>query len=194
VNYLAHAYLSFGIPEILVGNLISDFVKGKKKFDYPSRIQEGIGLHRSIDEFTDSHPATAKAKEFFRGDYGLYSGAFIDIVYDHFLANDSAEFSKEDSLGQFAAKTYDQLTPYTHVFPEKFARIFHYMKSQNWLLNYRLKEGIHNSFAGLVHRAAFLDDPRPAVALFDLHYDQLKDCYDGFFPEVKAFTLRSLGN
>ena len=31
VNYLAHAYLSFGDPEILTGNLISDFVKGKKK-------------------------------------------------------------------------------------------------------------------------------------------------------------------
>ena len=31
VNYLAHAYLSFGIPDIVVGNLISDFIKGKKR-------------------------------------------------------------------------------------------------------------------------------------------------------------------
>lgn len=30
MNYLAHAYLSFDEPEILVGNMISDFVKGKK--------------------------------------------------------------------------------------------------------------------------------------------------------------------
>ena len=30
MNYLAHAYLSFGYSELLVGNLISDFVKGKK--------------------------------------------------------------------------------------------------------------------------------------------------------------------
>jgi len=30
MNYLAHAYLSFDHEEILVGNLISDFVKGKK--------------------------------------------------------------------------------------------------------------------------------------------------------------------
>jgi hypothetical protein len=29
MNYLAHAYLSFNEPDILVGNLISDFVKGK---------------------------------------------------------------------------------------------------------------------------------------------------------------------
>jgi acyl carrier protein phosphodiesterase len=39
MNYLAHAYLSFNDPEILVGNMISDFVKGKKKFDFPLRIQ-----------------------------------------------------------------------------------------------------------------------------------------------------------
>ena len=46
MNYLAHAYLSFDDAEILTGNIISDFVKGKKKFDYPSRIQAGIKLHR----------------------------------------------------------------------------------------------------------------------------------------------------
>ena len=53
MNYLAHAYLSFNDQEILTGNMISDFVKGKKKFDYPSRIQAGINLHRLIDNFTD---------------------------------------------------------------------------------------------------------------------------------------------
>ena len=53
MNYLAHAYLSFGDPDILAGNMISDFVKGKKKYEYPDRIQMGITLHRKIDEYTD---------------------------------------------------------------------------------------------------------------------------------------------
>ena len=66
MNYLAHAYLSFNHPEIVVGNMISDFVKGKKKFDYSEGIQKGITFHRAIDEFTDSHPTTKKAKEFLR--------------------------------------------------------------------------------------------------------------------------------
>ena len=88
MNYLAHAYLSFNEPGILTGNMISDFVKGRKKFDYPPQIKKGIELHHAIDEFTDNHPATKQAKEFFRSDYRLYSGAFVDIVYDHFLAND----------------------------------------------------------------------------------------------------------
>ena len=50
MNYLAHAYLSFNDPDILIGNMISDHVKGKKKFDLPEKIQRGITLHRNIDE------------------------------------------------------------------------------------------------------------------------------------------------
>ena len=98
MNFLAHAYLSFDHPEILVGNLISDFVKGKKKFDYSEQVQHGIALHRAIDTFTDFHQATQIAKQVFRADYRLYSGAFMDIVYDHFLANDDNEFSDKNKL------------------------------------------------------------------------------------------------
>ena len=58
MNYLAHACLSFGNEDILVGNMISDFIKGKKKFDYPVAIQNGIMLHRMIDTFTDAHAVT----------------------------------------------------------------------------------------------------------------------------------------
>ena len=86
VNYLAHAYLSFGDAEVLTGNMISDFVKGKKKFNYPERILGGINLHRAIDEFTDDHPVNKAVAKIFRPAYGLYSGALLDVVYDHFLA------------------------------------------------------------------------------------------------------------
>jgi len=87
MNYLAHAYLSFGHPGVLTGNMISDFVKGKKKFDYPAEVQQGIELHRAIDQYTDTHIATREAKQVFPAHYRLYSGAFIDVVIDHFLPN-----------------------------------------------------------------------------------------------------------
>ncbi len=91
MNFLAHAYLSFDHPEILVGNMISDFVKGNARFQYAEAIQQGITLHRRIDCFTDGHEATKNMKDFFREYYRLYSGPITDILYDHFLAND-AEF------------------------------------------------------------------------------------------------------
>jgi acyl carrier protein phosphodiesterase len=118
LNYLAHAYLSFNHPEILVGNMISDYVKGKKKFDYPAAIQKGITLHRAIDTFTDDHPATKKAKEVFRPHYRLYSGAFVDVVYDHFLATDDREFPGS-SLLDFSEQVYKMLGEYLHWFPNR---------------------------------------------------------------------------
>ena len=108
MNYLAHAYLSFNEAGIITGNMISDFVKGKKKFDYNESIQNGITLHRAIDEFTDSHRVTKQAKLFFKADYRLYSGAFVDVVYDHFLAIDENEFT-EETLKVFSLRTYQLL-------------------------------------------------------------------------------------
>lgn len=191
MNYLAHAYLSFKEPDILVGNLISDFVKGKQKFSYPTIIQKGIMLHRRIDDFTDHHESTIQAKLFFKAAYGLYAGAFIDIVYDYFLANDKNEFPG-DALAGFADLTYKQLQPYQSVFPEKFRLMFHYMQSQNWLYNYQFKEGIHNSFAGLVRRAKYMDQHIPAFNIFEDHYNELRNCYQQFFPAVKNFAYDEL--
>ena len=151
MNYLAHAYLSFEEPEILAGNMISDFVKGKQKLAYSKGIQAGIMLHRFIDSFTDMHPVTHEAKQYFKEAVGLYSGAFVDIVYDHFLAMDEAQHTSQQ-LKDFSHQTYQKLEAFTIVMPEKFARMFPYMKAQDWLYNYRTINGIENSFGGLVRR------------------------------------------
>lgn len=187
MNYLAHAYLSFHHPGILVGNMISDYVKGKKQFDYPSMVQKGIRLHRAIDTFTDQHPATKKAKEYFKPAVGAYAGAFMDVVYDHFLALDMDELP-EPALKAFAEEVYSQLSIHQTYLPEKFARMVPYMSSQNWLYNYRFPEGIEKSFGGLVRRAQYLNDPGNAFALFTDHYNRLQNLYNEFFPEIKKFA------
>jgi acyl carrier protein phosphodiesterase len=192
VNYLAHAVLSFGIPEIAVGNLVSDFIKGKKKFDYPPAIRQGITLHRAIDTFTDFHAVTRRAKIVFRPDYGLYAGALVDVAYDHFLANDPAIFGTESALKAFSQKTYEQVGAWESLFPERFARMFHYMRTQDWLYNYRHQEGIFNSFAGLARRAAYMPDPAPACRLFEEQYTELEACYRDFFPLLKEFAFITL--
>ncbi|MDX1936524.1 MAG: ACP phosphodiesterase [Flavihumibacter sp.] len=187
MNYLAHAYLSFNNPAILTGNLISDFVKGKKQFEFDSQIQKGIQLHRAIDAFTDEHAATKTAKEIFRPAYRLYSAAFVDVAYDHFLATDPNHFT-DTSLAVFARHSYALLQPFSPVFPDKFKAMFPYMQSQNWLYNYRLAYGIERSFQGITRRAAYLSDFETAFSLFNQHYHQLKACYDDFFPQLYNFS------
>jgi acyl carrier protein phosphodiesterase len=189
MNYLAHAWLSFGHEEILVGNLVSDFVKGKRKFDYPQGIQRGIILHRAIDTFTDEHEATRLAKEIFRPAYRLYSGAFMDVVYDHFLANDPNEFNPE-SLRNFSETVYQILDSHFEYLPERFARMFPYMKRQNWLFNYSTLRGTEMSFGGVVRRARYLNESETAASLFEEHYKTLREYYRVFFPDLKSFAKR----
>ena len=191
MNYLAHAYLSFNRPGILTGNMISDFVKGRKKFDYPEEIQQGIALHRAIDHFTDTHVATKEAKDIFRPAYRLYSGAVVDVVYDHFLATDENEFS-EASLEIFTINTFNRLDQYVNCFPEKFSMMYPYMKAQNWLFNYRHKAGIEKSLGGLVRRSKYLAESDTAFRLFIDHYDKLKALYGLFFPELRSMSLNFL--
>jgi acyl carrier protein phosphodiesterase len=119
MNYLAHAYLSFNNEQILLGNMCSDFIKGKKKFDYAIDIQKGIALHRAIDTFTDAHATTAEAKQFFKPAVGLYAGAFVDVVYDHFLAIDTKEFYDSVALEKFSLYTYTILQQHIEVLPLK---------------------------------------------------------------------------
>lgn len=192
MNLLAHAYLSFDQPSILVGNMISDYVKGSSKFSYPPAIQRGINLHRAIDAFTDQHEATKEAKQFFRPHYRLYAGACIDVVYDHFLANDPSQFETETALNAFAQTTYQQLEAYKMYLPEKFLGMLPYVQSQNWLYHYRFKYGIERSFGGLVRRAAYLTDSATAFAIFQEQYEPLQQCYRHFFPELKQMAVEWL--
>ncbi|HEV7333367.1 MAG TPA: ACP phosphodiesterase [Flavisolibacter sp.] len=191
MNYLAHAYLSFNEPHLLVGNMISDFVKGRQKYGYTVSVQKGMALHRSIDEFTDMHPATAKAKEIFRPWYRLYSGPITDILYDHFLANDETIFS-DTSLFQFARGVYQTLEEETVHLPTHFLPVLTYMKAENWLYHYRNPEGIRKSLAGLARRARYMHDSTKAYELFLSHYDELKACYEAFFPDVKKMAKQKL--
>ncbi len=193
MNYLAHAYLSFNNPDILAGNMISDYIKGKKQFDYPPAVQKGIKLHRAIDHFTDTHAATQELKSFFRPQYRLYSGAFADVVYDHFLANDTHEFSSESALKKFAANTYQTLEAYTELFPLPFQKMFPYMKEYDWLYNYRYTWGIEKSMGGVVHRSAYLTESTIAFEIFNAHYAAMQECYHAFFPDLKKYSFNQLG-
>ena len=192
MNYLAHAYLSFGDPEVLTGNMISDFVKGKKKFEYEKRVLAGIDLHRSIDEFTDVHPVNKQVSNIFRPAYGLYSSAFVDVVYDHFLALELVELPQ--SFEAYTVSVYDTLENFRNVFPPVFNNIFPFMRQHNWLYNYQYAWGIEKSLAGLVHRAAYLTESRTAFELFNKRYDEIKAAYQAFFPSLKNFALEKFSD
>lgn len=188
MNFLAHAYLSFGRPEILIGNMIADQVKGKQIESYPDAIQYGIHIHRQIDSFTDKHPVTQEAMKLFRSSAGRYSGAFLDVAYDHFLARDE-DNEPNEGWELFASKSYQQISEFREMLPSQFCSMFMYMESENWFYSYRYKWMIERSFERLQQRASYLDDKANVYADFERNYNEIKDSYETFFPELKDFVL-----
>ncbi|GAA4465637.1 acyl carrier protein phosphodiesterase [Nemorincola caseinilytica] len=194
MNYLGHAFLSFGNSEILVGNMIGDHVKGRLALQhYPDGIRKGIELHRKIDEFTDNHPSVSRAKLIFREDYGLYAGAITDTVFDHFLANDPKYFASPDALLQFTRQTYTQIEEHSTHLPPDFAAYFPHMREYNWLLGYRSMKGVERSLQGLARRAKHMPASDKAYTAFVMGYYHLNQCYFELIDDVvkmaKAYTL-----
>ncbi len=195
MNYLGHAFLSFGNDDILTGNMIGDHVKGRLALEqYPEGIKKGILLHRKIDAYTDAHFATQRAKLLFRGEYGLYSGAIMDTLYDHYLANDPKLFSTQEALLEYTKTVYLQLEMNESYFPPKFAAYFPFMKEQNWLLNYRTLKGMERSLNGLARRALHMPPIEKAYEIFVTNYYQLNQCYYEFIDDVIKFVKIELSN
>lgn len=192
MNFLAHAYLSFNNPDILAGNMISDFVKGRKQYNYRLPIQKGIRLHRLIDTFTDSHACTKAIKHFFQPVYGLYAGAFTDIVYDYFLANDQKEFTSLTSLGDFTTLTYVQLQQNLNELPDAFQQMFPYMRDHDWLYGYRETTGIMKSFNGMAHRAKYITESATAYSIFVNNIPLMQPFYEEYFPLLKDYAFSCL--
>ena len=118
----------------------------------------------------------------------MYAGAFIDIVFDHFLAIDKAIFP-EGALEKFTQVVYGSLEISYPALPPVFQQLFPYMKQQNWLLNYRSAEGIERSLRGLVHRARYLNDGNAAIEIFHQQYFFLQECYTDFFPALRSHAF-----
>jgi acyl carrier protein phosphodiesterase len=183
MNYLAHLYLSFGNEEIMVGNFIADAVKGKQILNFSGKIQEGIRLHRMIDEFTDNHPVVDNSKALVRRNYKKYSGVVIDMFYDHFLAANWADFSDE-SLQKFTKKSYQTLFKYYFIMPARMKKILPAMAAGNWLASYISIENIGLALMGMSHRTKFETGFENGAYDLRLHYNELLQDFRMFFPEL----------
>lgn len=194
MNYLAHAYLSFGQQDLLTGNMIADHVKGRAALEaLPEGIRNGILLHRRIDAFTDEHPATQRAKILFRPHYHLYSGPILDTIFDHYLANDPQHFGNEASLKAFTEKTYRQLAANAPYFPPPFTAYFPHMREHNWLLGYRNLPGIRRALKGLERRARYLPDTAQAYEIFIGYYYQINQAYFELMDDLVKYVKSELG-
>jgi acyl carrier protein phosphodiesterase len=192
LNFLAHIYLSGNSRDVLIGNFIGDYVKGKEYTHYPAGIQKGILLHRHIDSFTDQHPVTRSSKKFISERYGLYAGIVVDIFYDHFLSVRWDKYS-DMSLSTYVRDRYKMLnTGFSH-FPSGVKNWFPYFIKSNWLETYTSFEGLVMVFKRMSYRTSLPDHSDYAVEMLNKNYDELRDGFYEFFEELCTYVTAEHG-
>jgi acyl carrier protein phosphodiesterase len=191
MNYLAHTYLSFGQEEVLVGNFIADFVKGKMLLNYPRAITEGILLHREIDRYTDTYPLVRAGQSYLRPNFGHYSTVITDIFFDYFLGKNWDKFN-DQPLEDFIESTFLILEKNSKYFPDRFSKMFYWMRKDNWLLQYGTLEGIQMSLTGLSKRTRFESKMEVAHLALIEREAEFEVIFFAFFKDLETFAKAKL--
>lgn len=191
MNYLAHAYLSFGEPKVLVGNFIGDFVRGPIEKSYEKEIVIGVKLHWAIDKYTDNHPVVKEAQEILKPEYGRYSTVITDMYFDYFLAKYWNNYH-HIPLGDFVQDVYETIDSFRNVVPEKFMKTFAYMRYWDWLGGYGDLDGIRQAMTGMAKRTKFQSNLDTAHIFLDEHHEFLRLHFGDFFEDLVSHSKNKL--
>ncbi len=191
MNYLAHAYLSFDEPKVLIGNFIGDFVRGPIEEIYEKDVVIGILLHREIDSFTDSHPVVKEAQSLLRPIYGRYATVITDMYFDYFLGKYWNNYHHQP-LEEYAQYVYKTIEVYKDFLPENFLKTFQYIQYYDWLVTYSELDGIRRAFKGIAKRTKFDSKMETAHIFLDENHDLFRQYFGDFFEDLVKFSKKRL--
>lgn len=195
MNFLFHLHLSGDDPDILTGNLMGDFVKGRIGNDYPPPIRTGIELHRRIDSFAQDHPLFIQSKRRIDPGYGLWRGVLVDLFYDHFLAAGWDQWSA-DPLVAYLGRAQAMVEANRRFLPERMREVVGVIFGE-LIPSYREVDGIARALVRMATRRVRRPNPLAGGEEELVRgYDGLQEDFRGFMPEVRRFAaeyLRSAG-
>jgi acyl carrier protein phosphodiesterase len=189
MNYLVHFLLAGDDDELRLGDVLGDFVKGRvARFEHEGvtdRMRTGIQLHRTIDAFSDRHPAVLRSKGILAPEYGRLSGVIVDVFYDHVLARRWAEHHTQP-LPAYTQRVYGCLRQNLHRLPAPVHPLIHAMSRGDWLRRYASAAGIDRALQGIAARRPVAAHIGTAGRLLSEHFDRFSADFDEFFPDLRA--------
>jgi acyl carrier protein phosphodiesterase len=186
LNHLAHFYLARRPPCLVPGALAADHVKGRLKGGLARCVEHGILLHRSIDAFTDRHPATRRA-------WRRFAPVVVDVLYDHLLARDWSRWSP-GSLVDFGTQVYDLLDAWAPALPETARHLAGLMRSHDTLRRYADPLFVQAVLERLSHRMSRPLDPGEAWLVFGTHRDGFASDFSDLFPDLIRHTAAEVAS
>ncbi|MCT6869599.1 ACP phosphodiesterase [Apibacter sp.] len=192
MNIVAHQLLSYKIPDIQLGNVLGEIVRGKDYQNYPQSIATGILLHRHIDSFTDSHPIVKQTTSIFHKSYGKFAPIITDVIYDYFLIKNWYLFSN-DEFETFKKSCYELVIGTEILFPKKLEKILNTLIEDDWFDKYRTYEGIEWTLHHLTKKSKFnhhIADMGNSIKEIYLQEKKIENHFLEFFPQLEIFCKK----
>ncbi len=183
MNYLAHALLAGGDPDLEVGGVLGDFVRGRPDPALPPRLRAGILLHRTVDSYTDRHAEVCAARARFDPPWRRYAGILLDVWFDHCLARDFAAWSALP-LDRFSLRLRRRLQARDPWLPPALRRFAAYMRVHDLPAGYADADQVGQALAGIGRR---LKRPNPLARALPVLQDRdalLQRHFAAFFPDL----------
>lgn len=191
MNFLAHCLLSGQDSQILIGNLMTDFLKPDFPTAFPEGVVRGIQWHYQIDRFMDSHPLVAQSRARLFPKYRHYGAVLVDLFYDHLLATHWDEFC-EIALPDFAHWVYRELEKNQEFFPLRMREVIPLMIADDWLCAYATPDGVRYSLHRVELRARRALDLSGTWDEFCAQKSLYETEFCEFFPQIVALQAREL--
>jgi acyl carrier protein phosphodiesterase len=186
LNFLFHLHLSGDDPEIITGNLMGDFVKGRINNEFPLNIIAGLNLHRRIDSFAQCHPLFRQSKARLDPGFGHWRGVLVDMFYDHFLAQEWSRWSAE-SLEDYLQRVLKMVDANRQYLPEplneRLDEIF-----GNLIPSYQSAKGVRSALERMSGRVKRSNPLAEGAGELVLHEIGLKEDFRAFLPQIKEFA------
>jgi acyl carrier protein phosphodiesterase len=192
VNYLAHSLLGGDDPDLLVGGLLGDFVKGPIPDSLAPGLARGVRLHRAVDAYSDHHPTFRRSVARVPHSLRRYGPIVIDVYYDHLLARDW-EHHDGRSLEEFAGYSYGLLSSRLAAFPPATRVRISAIIEADLLLAYRQPGTVFRALQCLgqrLRRPVDLPSALPSLCRQDA---ELREDFAIFFPALRQHCLALLG-
>ena len=185
MNFLAHLHLADNSQTSMAANIAGDFAKGSIE-DFPKHLQQGLWLHRQIDQLTDSHEITKELLSLFPKSLTRAAPIIIDLSFDHMLAKFWDEYHHQ-TLEEFAVKAYDAIDNCESL-PEKLVSIAPRIRQENWLVAYQTREGLNQTLAAVAKRVSkpeIFDGAQECVKKLDT---DIEIAFRTFYPQLMAYS------
>ena len=146
-------------------------------------IEHGVRLHRSIDAFTDAHPAQRELRRLFPNGERRLAGVVLDMYFDHFLATHWRRFHP-DSLWDFSQRVYVTMHGHADALPARAQAYLAHMSTQNLLWRYTEVSVINGALRHIGARLRQDTYMADASERASRHLDTIERVFLDFYPQA----------